>query len=163
MEIVVRATVIFFFLWGLTRLMGKRELAQMSAFELMLLVTIGDLVQQGVTQEDMSLTGNMLAVGTIGVWILALSYVGYRWKAARPAVEGLAVIVVRDGRMIDEALKIERLTDEEVLAEAREQGIEDLATVRLGILEADGQFTFLKADGEGEDPGPPPNTETRVS
>lgn len=54
MELVIRATIIFFFLWLLTRAMGKRELSEMTAFELILLVTVGDLVQQGVTQEDMS-------------------------------------------------------------------------------------------------------------
>ena len=146
MEIVVRATVIFFFLYLLTRIMGKRELAQLSAFELILLVTIGDLVQQGVTQEDMSLTGNMLAVGTIGVWILLLSYLSYRFKGAGAALEGIAVVIVRDGEILEEALHVERLTDDEVLAEAREQGIDDLAKVRVGILEADGKFSFIQDD-----------------
>ena len=146
MEIVVRATVIFFFLYLLTRIMGKRELAQLSAFELILLVTIGDLVQQGVTQEDMSLTGNMLAVGTIGVWILLLSYLSYRFKGAGSALEGIAVVIVRDGEILEDALHVERLTDDEVLAEAREQGIDDLAKVRVGILEADGKFSFIQDD-----------------
>lgn len=154
MEIVVRATVIFFFLYTLTRLMGKRELSQLSAFELILLVTIGDLVQQGVTEEDMSLVGNMLAVGTIGVWILVLGYLSYRFKPARGVIEGIPVIIVRDGKPIDEALRVERLTLDEVLAEAREHGIDDLAGVRIAILEADGRFSFLKAEGGGDDDVP---------
>lgn len=68
METVVRATVIYFFLFAITRASGKRELSEMTAFELILLITIGDLVQQGVTQEDASLTGAVLAVGTIFLW-----------------------------------------------------------------------------------------------
>ena len=144
MEIVVRSTVIFFFLYVLTRIMGKRELAQLSAFELILLVTIGDLVQQGVTQEDMSLTGNMLAVGTIGVWILLLSYLSYKFKRAHTALEGVPVVIVRDGEILEESMHIERLTDDEVLGEAREQGIDDLSKVRVGILEADGKFSFIQ-------------------
>jgi uncharacterized membrane protein YcaP (DUF421 family) len=146
MEIVVRSTVIFFFLYLLTRLMGKRELAQLSAFELILLVTVGDLVQQGVTQEDMSLTGAMLAVGTIGLWILVFSYVSYRFTRVRPALEGIPVVVVRDGEILEESLHIERLTDDEVLSEAREQGIDDLSKVRVGILEPDGRFSFIQDD-----------------
>jgi len=73
MEIVVRTVIIFFFVLFLTRAMGKKELSELTAFELILLVTMGDLVQQGVTQEDQSLTGAILAVGTLGLLIVLLS------------------------------------------------------------------------------------------
>jgi uncharacterized membrane protein YcaP (DUF421 family) len=148
MEIVVRSAVIFFFLLVLTRGMGKKELSELSAFELLLLVTIGDLVQQGVTQEDMSLTGAMLAVGTIALLILMLSYAGFRWTRIRPLVEGIPVVIVREGRPVDRALRLERLTLEDVLASARQQGIGDLALVRVGILEPDGKFSFITYGGE---------------
>jgi len=65
MELVVRSTVIFFFLFAVTRGLGRKELSQLSAFDLILFVIMGDVVQQGITQEDMSLTGNALAVATI--------------------------------------------------------------------------------------------------
>ena len=68
MEMVLRASAIYFFLWIVSRAVGRRELAELSAFELMMLVIIGDLIQQGVTQNDMSVTGAMLAVGTIACW-----------------------------------------------------------------------------------------------
>jgi uncharacterized membrane protein YcaP (DUF421 family) len=154
MEIVVRSTIIFFFILVLTRAMGKKELSELSAFELILLITIGDLVQQGVTQEDQSLTGAMLAVGTIGLLIVGLSYVGFRWKGSRPVVEGLPVVVVRDGRPIDQALHVERLTVDDLKEGARQQGIGDLAEVRLAILEPDGKFSFLRVEEEQQ--GPPP-------
>ncbi|HYH28541.1 MAG TPA: YetF domain-containing protein [Actinomycetota bacterium] len=143
MEIILRATVVFFFIWFLMRAMGKRELSQLTAFELVLLITIGDLVQQGVTQEDMSLTGAMLAVGTIALWILAFSYAGYRWKRSRRIVEGSPILVIRDGEVLGEILELERLTREDLMEAAREHGIEDLATVRYGVLEADGRFSFV--------------------
>ena len=69
----------------------------MSAFELVLIVTIGDLVQQGVTQEDMSVTGAMLAVGTIAVLVVAMSYVGFRWPTSKRVIEGVPAIVVDGG------------------------------------------------------------------
>jgi uncharacterized membrane protein YcaP (DUF421 family) len=72
-EIVIRATVMFAFLWLVTRAVGKRELGQLSAFELVLLVTMGDLVQQGITQEDYSVTGGMLTIGTFALLSVALS------------------------------------------------------------------------------------------
>jgi uncharacterized membrane protein YcaP (DUF421 family) len=146
MEIIVRATVIFFFVWGLMRLMGKRELSELTAFELVLLISIGDLVQQGVTQEDMSVTGALLAVGTIGMWILAFSYASFRWRGSRTVIEGFPVVVVQEGRLVEEMLQLERLSREEVLEAAREQGIDDLANIRVGILEADGKFSFISGE-----------------
>lgn len=151
MEMVLRATAIYFFLWALTRGLGKRELAEMSAFELLLLVTVGDLIQQGVTQEDMSVTGAMLAVGTIGIWILIFSWIGFRWRRARQVIEGVPVVIVRDGRPVEDAMRLERVTIDELLEAARNQGIANLRDVNLTILEPDGRFSFLKQDGSGGD------------
>jgi uncharacterized membrane protein YcaP (DUF421 family) len=150
MEIVVRATVMFFFILLLTRAMGKKELSQLTALELILLITIGDLVQQGVTQEDQSITGTMLAASTIGLLIVILSFVGFRWPFARRAVRGIPVVVVRNGLAIDEMLRVERLSLEDVLEGAREQGIADLGQVRLGVLEPDGKFSFIQFEQEGD-------------
>jgi uncharacterized membrane protein YcaP (DUF421 family) len=156
MEIVVRTVIIFFFVLLLTRAMGKKELSQLSAFELILLITIGDLVQQGVTQEDQSMTGAMLATGTIGLLIVLLSYVGYRWQAVRRVVRGIPVVVIRNGRPVQNVLRLERLGMEELLEGAREQGIGDLRKIRLGVLEPDGRFSFIKFEGEeGTDQQPP--------
>jgi uncharacterized membrane protein YcaP (DUF421 family) len=156
MEIVLRATAVFVFLWFLMRAIGKKEMTQLTAFELVLLVVIGDLVQQGVTQEDMSVTGAVLATGTIALLVVAMSYAGFRWNRSMKVIEGMPVVVVADGRMVLEAMRIERLTEEEVVGEAREQGIADIAHVRYGVLEPDGRFSFVRYDDEGptsvEDP-----------
>ena len=148
MEIVARTVIIFAFVLLLTRAMGKKELSQLTAFELILLITIGDLVQQGVTQEDQSLTGAMIALGTIGLLIVGLSFVEYRWPGTRRAIRGIPVVVVRQGEMVGEAMRLERIGLEEVLEAAREQGIEDLSKVKLAVLEPDGKFSFIQFDGE---------------
>lgn len=152
MEIIVRSTVIYFFLWAVARGVGKRELSEMTAFELILLVVMGDLIQQGATQEDMSLVGAMLAVGSLAFWILVFAYLSWRFKRLRPALEGVPVVVLRDGKPLDEVLAIERLTVDEICEEARNQGIRDLAEIDVGILEPDGRFSFLKAARAGEEP-----------
>ena len=152
MEIVFRSTAVFFFLWFLTRAMGKRQLSEMTAFELVLLVTFGDLVQQAVTQEDMSVTGAVLAVGTMGLWITMFSAVSFRWPRTRRVIDGVPVVVVRDGEPIMEALRLERLPLEELLESARKSGIDDLAAIRVGVLEPDGKFSFVQyGDGGGGD------------
>lgn len=152
MEIVLRATAVFFFLWALTRGLGKRELAQMSAFELVLLIILGDLVQQGVTQEDYSVTGAFLATGTIAFWVLVFAYVSFRVPSARRVIEGEPVLIVHRGEVLTEALRIERLTTAEVLEEARQQGIKDLAEVEVAIVEPDGKFSFVKTDDQQHPP-----------
>jgi uncharacterized membrane protein YcaP (DUF421 family) len=153
MEIIARATAIYFFLWMLTRGLGKRELAEMTAFELLLLMVVGDLIQQGVTQEDTSVTGAILAVGTIGAWILVFSWLSYRFRRARHLIEGAPVVVVRDGRPLEQALRLERVTLDELLESARNQGIANLRDIRLAILEPSGKFSFLlqSSGGEGDE------------
>ena len=146
MEIVLRAAAIFSFLWVLTRVIGKKELAEMSAFELVLIVTIGDLVQQGATQEDMSVTGAMLAVGTIALLVVAMSYVGFRWPRSKRVIEGVPVVVVDRGRLVDVVIETERLTPDEVVSAARAQGIDDLSQVDYGVLEPNGGFSFVRFD-----------------
>lgn len=146
MELIVRATCLFFFLWVVARGTGKRELSEMTAFELILLVTMGDLIQQGVTQEDFSLTGAFLAVGTLAFWTLVIGYISWRFPRTNATIEGVPVIVVRDGKPIDKALRLERVTLDEVLGAARNQGIDDLAKVRMAVLEPDGKFSFIRVD-----------------
>jgi uncharacterized membrane protein YcaP (DUF421 family) len=152
MEIIVRTSAIYVFLWLLTRALGKRELGEMTAFELLLLVTMGDLIQQGVTQEDMSVTGAMLAVGTLGIWILIASWAAFRWKGMRRLLEGTPVVVVRHGKPLLPALRVERVSLEEVLEAARTQGISNLRDVDLAILEPDGRFSFITGDKQAQAP-----------
>jgi len=153
-EIVVRSLVIYVFLWLLLRALGKRELGEMSAFELLLLVVLGDIVQQGITQQDYSATSAMLAAGTIGLFILATSYVTFRSRHARDLFEGLPSVVVRSGRFVDEVIDVERLTHDEVLESARQRGIRDLQDVEVAILEPDGRLSFVLRRGEPPLPGP---------
>jgi uncharacterized membrane protein YcaP (DUF421 family) len=152
MELPLRATAVFFFLWALTRALGKRELAEMNAFELVLLIVLGDLIQQGVTQEDYSVTGALLAAGTIGFWVLVFSYLSFKFPRSRRALEGEPLLVVRNGEPLYDAMRLERLTLEEIEEEARMQGLKDLSEVEVGIMEPDGKFSFLKTNGEQHQP-----------
>ena len=152
MEIVVRAVVIYVILWLLLRIMGKRELAEMTAFELVLLVVIGDMVQQGVTQEDFSITGAFLSVGTLSVLAVATSAVSWRFARTRPVLEGVPVVVIRDGELVDEALRLEHVAVDELKEAARKEGIDDLAAVSWCVIEPDGRFSFLHRTGDSSEP-----------
>ncbi|MBV9936547.1 MAG: DUF421 domain-containing protein [Actinobacteria bacterium] len=147
MDLVLRTLAVFLLLWVVTRGMGKRELAQMSPFELILLVTLGDLIQQGVTQDDRSVTGAFIAVATMTLCILVAAIVTHHSKRAQKLFEGVPVVVVRDGQALKKVLDLERISRDEVEGELRAQGIGDLRQVKLGVLEADGTFSFILADG----------------
>src|ERR671936_281033 len=144
MQTVLRAAVMYLFILLVMRAIGRKELSGMSAFELVLLITMGDLIQQGVTQQDTSVTAAMLAVGTMALLVVAMSYVSFRWNRASQMTEGLAVVIIRDGRLLRQLIQIERLTEDEVHEAARQQGIGDIRDVQVGILEADGTFSFVK-------------------
>jgi uncharacterized membrane protein YcaP (DUF421 family) len=143
MDLVLRAIVAFLFVYLLTRVIGRRELSSMEPFDLILLVMIGDLVQQGVTQNDFSVTGAILVGGTIGLLTVAVSYVNFRFPRLRPALEGEPVIVVEDGKPIDRNLRRNRITLEELAAAARQQQIASIGDVRWGVLETNGQLSFI--------------------
>src|SRR5213595_2862225 len=118
MDLVIRAAVIFIFLFILTRLIGRRELNSLEPFDLILLVVTGDLVQQGVTQSDYSLTGALLAISTIGLLTVLLSFLSFRVRRLRPILEGEPIVLVENGQTIQRNLRRERITVEEVQAEA---------------------------------------------
>jgi uncharacterized membrane protein YcaP (DUF421 family) len=143
MDLVVRAAVAFAFVYLLTRVIGRRELSSMQPFDLILLVMIGDLVQQGVTQNDFSVTGALLVGGTIGLLTVAVSYASFRFPRLRPALDGDPVIVVEDGKPIDRNLRRNRITYEELAAAARQNAIGSLDEVRWAVLETNGRISFI--------------------
>ena len=144
MDIVVRAAIAFLFILLLTRIVGRRELNTLEPFDLILLVTIGDLVQQGVTQNDFSVTGLALAVGTIAVLTVLFSYLPWRFQVLRPVLEGEPVILIEDGNVIDKNLRRHRLTQEEIAAEARFQQIDSFDKIRWAVLETSGKISFIE-------------------
>jgi uncharacterized membrane protein YcaP (DUF421 family) len=147
MDIVIRAAIIFTFVFLLTRLLGRRELNSLEPFDLILLVVTGDLVQQGVTQNDNSITGALLAISTIGLLTVALSYVSFRFKRLRPYLNGEPIVLVEDGQVIEPNLRRQRLTREEIGAEARLEGIGSIEQVRWAILETNGRISFVEKSG----------------
>lgn len=145
MQIIGRATVVFWMIFLLTRGLKRRSLADMAPFEMILLVVLGDIIQQGVMQQDYSVTGAFLSLGAFGFWITMVTYVTWRSKKARRIMEGVPVVLVADGKPIDRALAVEHMPLEEVLEAARQQGVDDLAKIRLAILEVSGRISIIQA------------------
>jgi uncharacterized membrane protein YcaP (DUF421 family) len=147
MDIVLRATVMFFALFALLRLLGKRELGQMAPFEVVVLVVMGDLIQQGITHNDFSLTGAILAIATFAFWGVALGWIVYLFPRLKNAIEGEPRVIVRHGELLEDNLRRDRMTRAEVESEMRLAGIATMRDVDWAILEPSGKISFIKRDG----------------
>ncbi|MFL6238486.1 MAG: DUF421 domain-containing protein [Actinomycetes bacterium] len=154
MEIVFRSAFIFLFLWIVTRAVGRSTLGELSTFQLLLYVTMGDLVQQAVTQQDYSVTAAVLAVGTFALLTVGFSFLNWRSRRLRPVIHGSPLIVIRDGEPCEDSLREERLTLNDLMAAAREQGIRQFREIELAVLEADGKISFFNKQQSAESGAP---------
>jgi len=146
MDVVLRAAAVYVVVYLFTRIVGRRELSQLQPFDLILLVVIGDLIQQGVTQNDLSVTGILLIVSTIGLLQVGTSYLSFRFRRLRSVLQGEPVVVIENGRMIERNLRRERLTSDDVAEQARQNQIESLDQVKWAVLETSGQISFIKKE-----------------
>lgn len=143
MDLVIRATVVFVVIWVITRVAGRRELSTMQPIDLILLVVIGDMVQQAVTQGDTSITGAMLVIFTFTLLTVGFSYASFRLPKLRPVLDGEPLVLIEDGHVLERNLRRERITEDELAAEARQQQIAELADVRFAVLETSGRISFI--------------------
>lgn len=150
MEIVVRAAVMFLFLWGVTRAVGRSTLGELSTFELLLYVVMGDLIQQAVTQQDYSVTSGFLAISVFALLTVILNWIQWRFPGTRSLIYGKPLVIVREGKVLTASTRQQRLSTTDLLAVARQQGIRSIAEVELAVLEADGKVSFFtREDSEG--------------
>src|SRR3954467_7927081 len=143
MDLVIRAFVVFFFILLVTRIAGRRELSSLEPFDLILLVVLGDLVQQGITQSDESVTGTLVVVSTITLLSVVVSWLSFRFPRVRPVTEGEPIVLVQDGRPIERNLRRERITVSDVEEEARAAQVPSLADLAWAILEDDGHISCI--------------------
>jgi uncharacterized membrane protein YcaP (DUF421 family) len=144
MDIVFRGIAIYFFIYLLTRVVGRRELSSLAPFDLILLIILGDAVQQGLTQDDYSITGAVIAVGTIATLQVVTSWASFRLPRMRSVLEGEPIVIIENGKPIERNMKRERLVLEEVMEEARLQQIDSVDKIRWAVLEASGNISFIE-------------------
>jgi uncharacterized membrane protein YcaP (DUF421 family) len=144
MDIALRGIVLYVFIVLVMRVIGRRELSSMTPFDLVLVIILGDAVQQGLTQDDYSVTGAIIAIATIASLQVFTSYLSFRSRRLRKILEGEPIVLVDRGALVDKNLKRERMTADEVEEEMRQQQIASLDDVEWGILESNGSISFIK-------------------
>lgn len=147
MDLALRAVFLFFFVFLITRIVGRRELSSLEPFDLILLIVLGDAIQQGLTQDDYSVTGAVIVVSTMALLQVAVSFLSFRSKRLRPLLDGEPIVVIQDGKPIMRNMRKERITLEELAVEARQQQIPSLDDVQWAVLETSGKVSFIPKSG----------------
>ena len=143
MDLVIRAVVLFGGVYVLLRAVGRRELAQMEPIDFVLLIVLGDAIQQGLTQDDYSVTGALITIFSIAGIQVALGYAAFKSKRFRVVLEGEPVVLIEDGRIIDRNLKRARIAPEELAEEARLSQVTSLREVAWAVLETSGKISII--------------------
>jgi len=143
MDIVVRAIALFAFIFLLTRIIGRRELSSLEPFDLILLIVLGDSIQQGLTQDDYSVTGAVIVISTIGTLAVLTSYLNFRVPLVRRVLDGRPIVLLQDGKVIERNMRRERITVDELAEEARGQQISSLDDVQWAVFEPSGKISFI--------------------
>jgi uncharacterized membrane protein YcaP (DUF421 family) len=149
MDVVLRAAIIYVLVFLFTRALGRRELSTLQPFDLILLIVIGDLIQQGVTQNDLSVTGVFMVLGTIGTLQVVTSYLGFRFRRLRPILQGEPIVLVENGKLIERNMRRERLTLDDLSEKARLSEIGSVDDIRWAVLETNGDISFIKQPAAG--------------
>lgn len=144
MDIVIRAVAAYAFITFILRVMGRRELSSLGPSDLVLIVVLGDLVQNSVTQSDQSVTGMIIAISSFALLTVAMSVLTFKSRRAQTFVEGQPLILVQDGMPVEKNLRAERIRVDDVADEARGQGIEKIDDIKWCLLETSGSMSFVK-------------------
>jgi uncharacterized membrane protein YcaP (DUF421 family) len=146
MDSVIKATIVFFALWAIIRVSGRRTLGEMTAFDFVLFMIIGGSTQRAITGQDYSLTNALLLVATFVVLDIALSIVELKSPLLRRVLNAMPMILVENGRLMSDRMRRARVTEDNVLEAARRlQGLERIDQIKFAILEATGEITIVPA------------------
>lgn len=147
MDLVIRAAVIYVVVLTFTRLLGRRELSSLQPFDLILLVVIGDLIQNGVTQSDQSVIGVLLVLCTIGILQVLTSFLSFRFHPFRRVLQGEPIVLISEGEIIRSNLRRQRFDEADLAEKARLDGISSMDDIRWAVLETNGEISFIKRSG----------------
>lgn len=153
MESILRGAAVYFFVWLIFRLAGKRTLAQITTFDAVLLLIISETTQSALLDSDNSFTHAVLLILTMLGLDVLLSCLKQRYPAFERVLDGLPVIIVDRGKLDREAMAKERVDEEDILHAARQQrGLAGLAEIEYAVLEQSGGITVLSRESESPSP-----------
>ena len=143
-ELVLRGTLMYLGLFIILRFMARRQAGHFGPADLLVIVLIADAAQNGLGKEYQSVTEGLVLVVTIVAWEYIIDWLSYRFPVLRPVLRPPAITVIRDGRIVEQSMRKELLSMDELMSQLRQQQVEDIKEVKLAQLEGDGQFSVIK-------------------
>ena len=145
-SIVARTLIVYVALLVVLRLAGKRELGQMTPFDLVVILLVANAVQNAMVGSDNSVTGGLIAAGALIGANYVIAFARERIPVLKRGVEGSPTLLISDGEFVADHLKKEGLDEDEVLMAIREHGVAEVKDVRMAVLETDGSISIVPAD-----------------
>ncbi len=147
-EFVLRGAIIYGFVFILFRLTSKRQVGQLSPFDLVLLLLIGNAVQNSMNAGDNSITGGLILSITLVALNVGVDRLTYRSKKVQQFVEGSPKVLVHNGKINHEMLDHEKVTMRDLELALRQEGVMDASVVRFAILESNGQISVIRKNSK---------------
>jgi len=150
METVIRITVIYLAVLFGMRVIGKREFSQLAPHEFVVLLMIPEIVSSSLNQNDKTVTNALIGLATVLTLVFLTSVLTHRSKAVERLVSDSAAVLVHRGHVFEDVLNRERISPEEIMAEARQSGIDAMEKIRWAVLESDGKISIVPEEEQGE-------------
>lgn len=150
-EIVFRGTLVYLLLFAVLRVL-RRETGGIGIADVLVIVLVADASQNAMASEYKSLTEGAVLVGTIVFWNYTLDFLGYRFPRFQRFIRPAALPLIKNGRMLRKNMKTEMITEEELLGQLRQQGVDDVREVKTCCLEGDGRISVIKTKSRGQKP-----------
>ena len=150
-EMIVRGTIMYFVLFGFIRLGMKRQAGGIGTTDVLVIVLLAEVAGNGFVAEYKSVVEGTILVVTILFWSCALEWIAYRVPAIERLLHPATLLLIEDGKMIRKNMRAELITQDELMAQMRENGIEDLFEVKRACMEADGMISFIKMEPRSSD------------
>lgn len=155
LEIFLRGTIIYLALFAMLRFVLNRQAGAVGITDLLVIVLIADAAQNAMASDYKSISDGILLVATIVGWSFFLDWIGYHFPAIRRFIRPPALPLVKNGRMLKQNMRRELITEEELMAQLRLQGVEELQNVKLAFMEGDGRFSVIEKKDKDKSKGTP--------
>lgn len=148
-ETILRGSLTYLFLFGLLRLVLKRQAGAVSISDLLVVVLIADAAQNAMASDYSSITDGVILVATIVAWSYGLDWLGYRFPHLQHLVHPSPLPLIKEGRMLRHNMYRELITEGELMSQLRKQGVEDLDEVEAAYMEGDGHISVIPYNSSG--------------
>ncbi len=145
-EIVIRGSLMYLALFAILRFIARRQAGRFGPADLLVIVLIADAAQNGLGHDYTSVTEGIVLVLTIVFWEYLIDWLAWRYPRLRPILTAPSVKLIENGQVVSAAMRREMLTEDELLSQLRQNGVESLETVRVARLEGDGRLSVLKRE-----------------